>query len=284
MYIFETNFVFNKADIGKCIKDFPYKIREINESQLKITYAPHKLQYILAYIAITIITTICSLLLICDTIPRIPFLCEYYTEKSLIQFVLLSLVLYTISLFMLIYSVNLSFLRQRQMIILDRINGTISLPASEDDFWKKWKTFIFSECFAGGGAFVAYSKSKKDCFYNEVIIRYDDCHKLHFRLSGRLKNSKLGYAWGFLVWFMDKNRPLPFSTAFDAYRKADYIRRWREGFPKPLYATNVATPEFEGEIISADFENEDEYQKYLQTINPKYKRQYLRVDHYLSEW
>ena len=49
--------------------------------------------------------------------------------------------------------------------------------------------------------------------------------------------------WSFLVWYMDKNRPLPPGTAFDAYRQQDYERRKAEGFPKPLYPSEIETPE-----------------------------------------
>ena len=42
---------------------------------------------------------------------------------------------------------------------------------------------------------------------------------------------------------MDKNRPLPPGEAFDAYREQDFERRKAEGFPKPLYPSNVPTPE-----------------------------------------
>ncbi|WFO14845.1 hypothetical protein M601_013075 [Cellulophaga baltica 4] len=49
--------------------------------------------------------------------------------------------------------------------------------------------------------------------------------------------------WNFLVWYMDKNRPLPPGAAFDEYRKQDFERRKAEGFPKPLYPSNIPTPE-----------------------------------------
>ncbi|WP_199912774.1 hypothetical protein [Aquimarina aquimarini] len=42
---------------------------------------------------------------------------------------------------------------------------------------------------------------------------------------------------------MDQNRPLPPGTAFDAYREQDYERRKALGFPKPLYYSNIPTPE-----------------------------------------
>ena len=49
--------------------------------------------------------------------------------------------------------------------------------------------------------------------------------------------------WSFYVCYMDKNRPLPPGTAFDPYREQDYVRRKRNGFPKPLYHSNIPTPE-----------------------------------------
>ncbi len=47
----------------------------------------------------------------------------------------------------------------------------------------------------------------------------------------------------FIVWYMDRNRPLPPEEAFDEFRQADYERRKAAGFPKPLYRSNIATPE-----------------------------------------
>ena len=49
--------------------------------------------------------------------------------------------------------------------------------------------------------------------------------------------------WNFLVWYMDKNRPLPPGTAFDPYREQDFERRKKLGFPRPLYPSNIPTPE-----------------------------------------
>ncbi|WP_024482177.1 hypothetical protein [Cellulophaga baltica] len=49
--------------------------------------------------------------------------------------------------------------------------------------------------------------------------------------------------WSFYVWYMDKNRPLPPAKAFDKYREQDFERRKAEAFPKPLYPSNIPTPE-----------------------------------------
>ncbi len=49
--------------------------------------------------------------------------------------------------------------------------------------------------------------------------------------------------WSYFVWYMDKNRPLPPGKAFDPYREKDFERRKAEGFPKPLYPSDIPTPE-----------------------------------------
>ena len=60
-----------------------------------------------------------------------------------------------------------------------------------------------------------------------------------FVLGGIEVKSKLS----FFVWYMDKNRPLPPGKAFDPYRDQDFKRRKAEGFPKPLYPSDIPTPE-----------------------------------------
>ena len=49
--------------------------------------------------------------------------------------------------------------------------------------------------------------------------------------------------WSFFVWYMDKNRPLPPGKGFDEYRAKDFERRKAAGFPKPLFESNIPTPE-----------------------------------------
>lgn len=46
-----------------------------------------------------------------------------------------------------------------------------------------------------------------------------------------------------LIWYMDKNRPLPPHKVFDEYRNLDFERRKAEGFPPPLYKSKIITPE-----------------------------------------
>ena len=61
--------------------------------------------------------------------------------------------------------------------------------------------------------------------------------------GGELACAYIEEFWDFVVWYMDKNRPLPPGTAFDPYREADFQRRKAEGFPKPLYGSIIETPE-----------------------------------------
>jgi hypothetical protein len=42
---------------------------------------------------------------------------------------------------------------------------------------------------------------------------------------------------------MDKNRPLPPCKELDPYRERDFERRKAEGFPLPLYISQIHTPE-----------------------------------------
>ena len=116
-------------------------------------------------------------------------------------------------------------------LILNREEGTISMPCA---FKKENVVISFEEgdgivkFTAGGGAapdvyLVFFTKNRKK--------------------GGHLSHSDIYAFWDFVVWYMDKNRPLPPGTAFDPYREADFQRRKAEGFPKPLYKSYIPTPE-----------------------------------------
>ncbi|WP_282115675.1 hypothetical protein [Cellulophaga baltica] len=118
-------------------------------------------------------------------------------------------------------------------IVLDRLNGKITYPKTfidkehrtiEFDSLHVYRTLTTSGDFAiaGGKIFI------KDRKYN---------------YTWTLKSNECLEYWSFMVWYMDKNRPLPPGSAFDPYRENDYLRRKEEGFPKPLYPSGVNTPE-----------------------------------------
>ena len=141
-------------------------------------------------------------------------------------------------------------------IILDRLNGIITFP---NIFYGKPITIPFDKVLAalklnGIGAPVSLG------FYHHKIL------STSIRIDNTPKSS-----WSFIVWYMDKNRPLPPGKVFDPYRKRDYERRKAEGFPEPLYESWIGNPEysqFYKERIQARKEQE-ERQKRLEKSRKK---------------
>ena len=135
--------------------------------------------------------------------------------------------LFLFSTFYIIYS----FTHPKKILILDRLNGIITFPGF---LYGKPITMSFEEVLAevrggygAGMATLALLRKNK-----LMSTSYD------FDLQFRPLQS-----WSFMVWYMDKNRPLPPGEIFDPYRQKDYERRKKEGFPKPLYQSWIATPE-----------------------------------------
>ncbi len=118
-------------------------------------------------------------------------------------------------------------------IVLDRLNGTITYPRlfgnSEHRTIKFDSLQVFATMTSSGDFSVTGEK-----------IRIKD---QKYGYTWDLEDSKPDEYWSFMVWYMDKNRPLPPGTAFDPYRQRDFERRKAEGFPKPLYRSVFATPE-----------------------------------------
>ena len=129
--------------------------------------------------------------------------------------------LFLFSTFYIIYN----FTHPQKILILDRLNGIITFPGF---LYGKPITMSFEEVLAqikGRGYGLALLHKNKITFY-DFDLQY-----------GPLRS------WSFMVWYMDKNRPLPPGKVFDPYRQKDYERRKKEGFPKPLYQSWIATPE-----------------------------------------
>ena len=129
--------------------------------------------------------------------------------------------LFLFSTFYIIYN----FTHPKKILILDRLNGIITFPGF---LYGKPITMSFEEVLAqikGRGYGLALLHKNKITFY-DVDLEYEPLR-----------------SWSFMVWYMDKNRPLPPGKVFDPYRQKDYERRKKEGFPKPLYQSWIATPE-----------------------------------------
>ncbi|WP_158978909.1 hypothetical protein [Cellulophaga sp. L1A9] len=118
----------------------------------------------------------------------------------------------------------------------DRLNGIISYPAT---FFGKPLEGPFNELkvvFAVSGDIDGYSPQE----YLKVVNTFRP-KKLDLLKTISYENPQ--EEWSLYVWYMDKNRPLPPGDAFDEYRLQDFERRKAEGFPRPLYPSNIPTPE-----------------------------------------
>ena len=117
----------------------------------------------------------------------------------------------------------------KELLVLDRLNGMVTYPGF---LFSKPCSVPFDELLASVASFANAGASLVFYHYNGITgtsISAED-----YKPSGN---------WSFIVWYMDKNRPLPPGGAFDPYRKKDFQRRKSEGFPPPLYPSYIDTPE-----------------------------------------
>jgi len=134
---------------------------------------------------------------------------------------------FLIGSFYIIYN----FTHPKKILILDRLNGIITFPGF---LYGKPITMPFEEVLAAvkGGYGVGMATL--------AILRKNKLTSTSYDFDLQYEPLK---SWSFMVWYMDKNRPLPPGEIFDPYRQKDYERRKKEGFPNPLYQSWIATPE-----------------------------------------
>ena len=172
---------------------------------------------------------------------------KFYWEIFIISATALSLLLYKIfldfdSILIRIISIivyiaiciglgGIAFILPYRELILDREAGTISLH-------KPFKKDNIIIPFNRGIGWWKMTGTKSN-FAFELWFSF----KGRAGQGGVLASVYIEEFWDFVVWYMDKNRPLPPGTAFDPYREADFQRRKAEGFPKPLYGSIIETPE-----------------------------------------
>ena len=133
--------------------------------------------------------------------------------------------LFLFSTFYIIYN----FTHPQKILILDRLNGIITFPGF---LYGKPITMSFEEVLAEVRGGYGAGMATLALLHQNKLTAY----------SAILESTPLE-SWSFMVWYMDKNRPLPPGEIFDPYRQKDYERRKKEGFPKPLYQSWIATPE-----------------------------------------
>ncbi len=124
------------------------------------------------------------------------------------------------------------FIAPKKTLVFNRLKGIITVaPRFQKEFDIPFETGVGIRVFThsetvGVDQHLSFSVSKEKKRKGGVIsmVQVDD-------------------SWAFMVWYMDKNRPLPPGDAFDAYREQDFERRKKAKFKKPLYRSQIPTPE-----------------------------------------
>ncbi len=140
--------------------------------------------------------------------------------------------IFAISLFFWLYSL----LKPTKRLILDRVTGKMTYPSygfAPHITLTFIRATVYSNISAGPDGMIMGTTLQARNPYQRDITRgtYD------------LAPADPEEWWSYFVWYMDKNRPLPPGKAFDPYREKDFERRKAEGFPKPLFESNIPTPE-----------------------------------------
>ena len=179
------------------------------------------------------------------------FFLSFTIDADEIPGVFFRVIFFLIGILLIVYQ----YTHPPKKIILDRLNGIITFPGV---FYGKPITMPFDKVlpflkFNGIGASVSLGF----------------CHHKILATSIRIDNTPKS-SWSFIVWYMDKNRPLPPGKVFDPYRKRDYERRKAEGFLEPLYESWISIYEYYDEQFQARKEQE-ERQKRRNKRNNKYK-------------
>ena len=124
------------------------------------------------------------------------------------------------------------YTRPKKEFIWNRRDGLITFPGS---MWNEDITMPIEETIFG----VAGPSSHGTGGFELVIVRPGKRRSGYPCTTGHTAYEDLS----FLLWYMDRHRPLPPGTAFDPYRQQDYERRRAAGFPKPLFPARFDTPE-----------------------------------------
>lgn len=142
--------------------------------------------------------------------------------------------LYIIALLACLYPTVMAIDPTKEQFILDRKNGIITFPERFPISWLgKTITILFSDVKLGFG----FRGTAHFLTGLRLAILYPNGQ------NRTVVGMEVADTFAFLVWYMDRNRPLPPGELFDPYRQKDFERRKAEGFPPPLYPSSIPTPE-----------------------------------------
>ncbi len=135
-------------------------------------------------------------------------------------------------LFLTIFFLVFSIYSPIYLYIYNRLDGTMTIP-------RRWGLGSCTMPFDK----VRFAISTGQMGSSTLTVLGAKCHFWNKNIGAIPENSM-----SIIVWYMDKNRPLPLGKAFDPYRKRDYECRKAEGFPDPLYPSHIITDEYKPEL------------------------------------
>lgn len=169
-----------------------------------------------------------------------------YQSYNMIPFFLWSF--YFCMTVLLLFQLHFYFNRSKQELIFNRKNGTVTFP---DRGRKTNNTMKFSvvnwNAYTRDGKLsgvinlpILIMRSPKTHFYSFRTTIYFDKINASFQDLFLYKHYDV---LSLLVWYMDRNRPLPPGVVFDEFRMEDFEHRKEQKFPKPLFNADFETPE-----------------------------------------
>ncbi|WP_282132505.1 hypothetical protein [Cellulophaga baltica] len=149
------------------------------------------------------------------------------------EWTLMPIIIFSISCIAFVFFAVYLFTMPKKEQILNRKDGLITFTGF---YWQPNVTMAFTN------AIFSYSTGGEDATGSFMLQVIRPTKGYTFELFGAGGGDCYDDI-SFITWYMDKNRPLPPGDAFDEYRLQDFERRKAEGFPRPLYPSNIPTPE-----------------------------------------
>ena len=136
-----------------------------------------------------------------------------------------------------LYYLLLYFIGGKKEIVYNRKENTITYPISKFNkntatipfkYFEFYKILIDDSNHKSSHSLITIDKNNTNII-SGVFNVYSGIHSIDF--------------YSFIIWYMDKSRPLPPCEVFDLYRDIDYNNRKEKNFLKPLYSKKFRTPE-----------------------------------------
>ncbi|PXV63757.1 hypothetical protein CLV62_1126 [Dysgonomonas alginatilytica] len=159
------------------------------------------------------------------------------SEKWRLEEIILTFFIGIIVVSCIIIIIN-NILNTDRKFIFNRENGTLTMRATVLNWIPRTITIPFEDARIGvSGTPLAQS----------IGVMISGNKFWHIKITAIQDSTDWTNCMSFLVWYMDRNRPLPPGEDLDAYRQKDYERRKAEGFLKPLYKSTISMTDVDGD-------------------------------------